>query len=38
MAWTGIAKANGLKDPTISGVQTLTVPALPDDSGGVMYA
>jgi hypothetical protein len=38
MAWTGIAKANGLKDPKISGVQTLTVPALPDDSGGVMYA
>lgn len=38
MAWTGIAKANGLTDPTISGVKTLTVPALPDDSGGVMYA
>ena len=38
MAWTGLAKANSLTDPTISGVKTLTIPALPDSSGGVLNA
>lgn len=36
--WTTIAKANGLSDPVIQGVQTVTVPPTADDSGGVMYA
>lgn len=35
-AWTGIAKANGLNDPTVQGVQTLNVPVTPDNSGGVL--
>lgn len=35
-AWTGIAKANGLKDPTVQGVQTLNIPVTPDNSGGVL--
>lgn len=35
-AWTGIAKANGLSDPTVQGVQTLNVPVRPDNSGGVL--
>ncbi len=38
MAWPGIASANGLKDPVIQGVQTITVPPQPDNSGGIMYA
>lgn len=37
-AWTGIAKANGLSDPTVQGVQTLNIPVTPDDSGGVLTA
>ncbi|QAU22602.1 hypothetical protein EO087_00280 [Dyella sp. M7H15-1] len=36
MAWTGIAKANGLNDPLISGVQTLQIPNQPDNAGGVL--
>ncbi|MEX3628334.1 MAG: hypothetical protein VB138_01510 [Burkholderia sp.] len=36
--WTTIAKANGLTDPVVQGVQTVTVPPTADDSGGVMYA
>lgn len=36
-AWTGIANANGLSDPQLSGINTLTIPALPDrKSGGVL--
>lgn len=35
-AWTGIAKANGLDDPTVQGVQTLNVPVRPDNAGGVL--
>lgn len=35
-AWTGIAKANGLKDPSVQGVQTLNVPVTADNSGGVL--
>lgn len=37
-SWTAIAKANGLKDPVIQGVQTINIPPQPDESGGVMYA
>lgn len=37
-AWTGIAKANGLNDPNVQGVQTLDIPVTPDNSGGVMTA
>ncbi|TCG09365.1 hypothetical protein BZM27_06075 [Paraburkholderia steynii] len=35
-AWTGIAKANGLRDPVVQGVQTLNIPVTPDNSGGVL--
>jgi hypothetical protein len=35
-AWTGIARANGLSDPVVQGVQTLTVPAVADNSGGLI--
>lgn len=35
-AWTGIAKANGLSDPNVQGVQTLNIPVTADDSGGVL--
>jgi hypothetical protein len=34
--WTAIARANGMADPKISGVQTLTVPASPGNTGGVL--
>ena len=37
-AWTGIAKANGVKDPVVQGVQTLNIPVTPDNSGGVLTA
>jgi nucleoid-associated protein YgaU len=37
-AWTGIAKANNLTDPFVSGPQTLTIPAQADNSGGVLSA
>ena len=36
MAWTGIAKANGLTDPFIQGVKTLTIPPSPDVLAGVL--
>lgn len=36
MDWTSIAKANGLTDPFIDGVQTLNIPAQPDNAGGVL--
>lgn len=35
-AWTGIAKANGLEDPNVQGVQTLNIPVTADNSGGVL--
>lgn len=35
-AWTGIARANGLTDPLISGLATLKVPTVPDSNDGVM--
>lgn len=38
MAWTGLAKANNLSDPQVSGVQQLTIPPTADDSGGVLTA
>lgn len=37
-AWTGIARANGLTDPTVQGVQTINIPVTPDNSGGVLGA
>jgi len=37
-AWTTIANANKLTDPSISGVQTLNIPATSDSSGGVLNA
>jgi len=36
MAWTGIAKANGLTDPMLAGVQTIQIPNQPDNAGGVL--
>jgi hypothetical protein len=38
MAWTGIAKANGLTDPFIVGTVTLYIPSVADESGGVLNA
>lgn len=38
MEWTAIAKANGLTDPFVSGVQTLRIPAQPDENSGVLNA
>lgn len=37
-AWTTIAKANGTTDPTIAGVQKLTIPINPDSSNGILSA
>ena len=37
-AWTTIAAANGLADPLIQGIQTLTVPDAPDTNDGVLNA
>lgn len=34
--WSAIAKASGLTDPALVGVQTLTIPANPAASGGVL--
>lgn len=36
--WTTIAKASGTSDPMVSGVKTLTIPATPDNQGGVLIA
>lgn len=36
--WTTLAKANGTTDPFISGTKTLTIPATPDDQGGILQA
>lgn len=33
--WVGIAKANGLTDPQLTGIKTLTIPSTTDTSGGV---
>lgn len=35
-AWTALAKANGLKDPQISGVANLIIPTAPNQTGGVL--
>ena len=35
-AWTTIAKANGLTDPVLSGVQTILVPPTATKTGGVL--
>jgi hypothetical protein len=35
-AWTTIAKANNLTDPQLTGLQTLSIPFLPDNFGGVL--
>lgn len=36
--WTGIARANGMVDPQLSGVNTIKIPALPEGAKGVFYA
>lgn len=36
--WTGIADANEISDPQLEGVNTLNVPANPQDTGGVRGA
>ncbi len=33
--WSTVARANGLTDPRLTGVQTLTIPPRPDGLGGV---
>lgn len=38
MAWTGIAKANGLTDPFVQGTAVLNIPPQPDSQGGVLNA
>lgn len=35
-AWTGIAKANGLSDPQLAGVNDLLIPSRPDKAGGFL--
>jgi nucleoid-associated protein YgaU len=35
-SWTAIANANGLSDPELSGIQTLTIPSQPGTAGGVL--
>lgn len=35
-SWTAIAKANGITDPQIVGIQTLTIPVKPDTAGGLL--
>lgn len=35
-SWTAIAKANGLTDPVLAGVQKLSIPSRPDTAGGVL--
>lgn len=35
-SWTAIAKANGLTDPVLVGVQSLTVPNASDTAGGLL--
>lgn len=38
MAWTGIAKANGLTDPFVQGLAVLSIPPLPDQQSGILAA
>ena len=35
--WTAIAAANGLSDPWIPGTMTLTIPASPVSTDGILY-
>jgi prophage DNA circulation protein len=35
--WTGIARANGLVDPQLTGVNTIKIPDLPEGAKGVFY-
>ncbi len=35
-AWTGIARANNMTDPQVTGVKTLIIPANADGAGGVL--
>jgi hypothetical protein len=35
-SWTGIAKANGLTDPVLTGTKTISVPLRPDTAGGIL--
>ena len=35
--WAQIAQANGLVDPVITGTVTLTLPASPVSTGGILY-
>jgi len=37
-AWTTLAKANNLSDPQLTGVNSVSIPATPDKSDGVLYA
>ncbi|WP_042298952.1 hypothetical protein [Paraburkholderia kururiensis] len=37
-AWTYIASANGLTDPTLSGINTLIIPPAPASSGGILQS
>lgn len=37
-AWTTLAKANKLTDPQLTGINTVSIPATPDGSGGVLNA
>lgn len=36
LAWTALAKANGLADPQLTGINTLTVPPAPTNPSGVL--
>ncbi|NOV25887.1 hypothetical protein E5S69_20505 [Cupriavidus necator] len=38
MAWTGLAKANGMTDPAVTGIQELTIPATADTNGGILIS
>lgn len=38
MAWTGIAKANKLSDPSVTGITTLVIPPYSNDSSGIPTA
>ncbi|QTD88735.1 hypothetical protein [Burkholderia anthina] len=37
-AWTYIANANGLTDPSLSGINTLIIPPAPNTSGGILQS
>jgi hypothetical protein len=38
LAWTALARANGLTDPFVQGSAILSVPPRPDNAGGVLAA